>query len=36
MLPLLSASFAPAGKTAMYSKSSKTDLSKISWTPVEL
>jgi len=35
MLPLLSASFEPAGKIAMYFNSSKTDLFKTSWTPVE-
>ncbi len=35
MLPLLSASLFPAGKIAMYCKSSKTDLFKIFWTPVE-
>jgi len=35
MLPLLSASFEPAGKIAMYCRRSKTDLFRTSWIPVE-
>ena len=36
MLSFESASLFPAGKIAMYFSNSKTDLSRTSWTPVEL